>query len=201
MAERRRRFDSKRIGRALEFALDRHKKPRKGKNEPYATHLLRVASLVMRLDGDSSQVTAALLHDTIEDTNTTEAELRRRFGARIANMVRMLSEPRKKDAADGKGPYRERKEAYLAQLRRADPRTRLVAACDKLDNLRDITEDLARHGSPFLERFTGTPRQTRWYYEHAFDAVGSALPPEQRREFETRLGTLAEYIPEASPDP
>ena len=201
MPERRRRFDSKRIGRALEFALDRHEEPRKGKNEPYATHLLRVASLVMQLDGDSTQVTAALLHDTIEDTDTTEPELRRRFGARIANMVRVLSETRDKDAADGKGLFRERKEAYLAQLRRADRRTRLVAACDKLDNLRDIVKDLASHGTPFLKRFSGTPRQTRWYYEQAYEAVGDALPTAQRREFRKRLRKLAKYIREASPDP
>src|SRR5262245_31003808 len=155
----------------------------------------------MQLDGDSTQVTAALLHDTLEDTDTSEAELRRRFGSRVASMVRTLSERRDKKAPDGKGLFRARKEAYLAQLRRADRRTKLVAACDKLDNLCDITNDLARHGSPFLARFSGTPRQTRWYYEQAFRAVGGALPPVQRSEFRSRLAELAEYISEASPNP
>jgi (p)ppGpp synthase/HD superfamily hydrolase len=195
------RLDGKQIARALEFAIERHKKPRKGKPDPYATHLLRVASLVMQLGGDSNQVTAAFLHDTLEDTNTSEAELRRRFGPRVAAMVSTLSEPRDENARDGKGPYRPRKEAYLRQLRRADRKTRLVAACDKLDNLRDITSDLERHGASFLDRFTGTRRQTRWYYEQAFEAVGPALPAPERAEFERRLATLARYVPTVSPEP
>ena len=196
------RLDAKRIARALEFAVARHKKPRKRKKEPYATHLLRVASLVMQLGGNSTQIAAALLHDTLEDTDTTVAELRRSFGPRIAEMVRTLSEPRDPRAPGGKGPYGERKQAYLTQLRRADRRTRLVAACDKLDNLRDIAQDLSHHGPRFLDRFSGSPRQTRWYYEQAFRTLKGALPPRHRHEFETLLGDLARHVGEpASREP
>ena len=53
---------------------------------------------------------------------------------------------------------------------------KLVAACDKLDNLRSLVADLHADGTSTLDRFRGTPAQTRWYYEAVRKALGTDLP-------------------------
>jgi (p)ppGpp synthase/HD superfamily hydrolase len=74
-----------------------------------------------------------------------------------------------------------RKRRYLAQLASAGPRAQLVAACDKLHNLRSLVADLKREGASALERFTASPEQTRWYYESAHALLRDALPTAARR--------------------
>ena len=77
-------------------------------------HLLAVAALVLESDGDEDEAIAALLHDAVEDQGGTAtlAEVRRRFGDRVAEIVWGCS-----DAGDPpKPPWRHRKEAYIARL-------------------------------------------------------------------------------------
>jgi (p)ppGpp synthase/HD superfamily hydrolase len=188
------------VATALRFALERHAgQTRKGRPEvPYASHLLRVAGLVMEHGGDPRQVAVALLHDVIEDCGVTDAELEERFGGEVARAVRALSDVLDGDTPEKKAPWRERKTHFVAQLGRIDARTRLVAACDKLDNLSAIVADLETEGLATLERFSGSPRQIRWYYEEVGRALGSDLPARLRAELEDRLETLAEHVSEAS---
>jgi hypothetical protein len=137
---------------------------------------VRVAGLVLEHGGDAVQVAVALLHDVIEDCGVVDAELERRFGAEVAHAVRALSDVLEGDTPDRKAPWRERKTRFVARIADIDARARLVAACDKLDNLSAIVADLETEGHATLERFTGKPRQIRWYYEEV-SALGVDLPP------------------------
>ncbi|MEN8160327.1 MAG: HD domain-containing protein [Myxococcota bacterium] len=190
------------VAAALRFALERHAgQTRKGRPEvPYASHLLRVAGLVMEHGGDPRQVAVALLHDVIEDCGVTDAELEERFGADVARAVRALSDVLDGDTPEKKAPWRERKTRFVAQLGRVDARTRLVAACDKLDNLSAIVADLETEGVATLERFSGSPRQIRWYYEEVSRALGNDIPRRLRKELDDRLDKLREFVHEASPE-
>jgi hypothetical protein len=89
----------------------------------------------------------------------------------------------------------------VARIADIDARARLVAACDKLDNLSAIVADLETEGHATLERFSGKPRQIRWYYEEVSQALGSDLPPRLRAELTDRLEMLRRFVPEASPEP
>jgi (p)ppGpp synthase/HD superfamily hydrolase len=190
------------VGRALAFALEKHAgQTRKGTDVPYASHPLRVAGLVLEHGGDARQVAAALLHDVIEDCGVSDAELRERFGAEVAGAVRALSDVLEGDTPERKAPWRERKTRFVARLPGVDPRARLVAACDKLDNLSAIVADLEADGPASLERFTGKPRQLRWYYEEVCRALGPDLPARLRAELDDRLAALRKLVPEASPEP
>jgi (p)ppGpp synthase/HD superfamily hydrolase len=190
------------VGRALAFALERHAgQTRKGTDVPYASHPLRVAGLVLEHGGDARQVAAALLHDVIEDCGVSDAELRERFGAEVAGVVRALSDVLEGDTPERKAPWRERKTRFVARLPGVDARARLVAACDKLDNLSAIVADLEADGPATLERFTGKPRQIRWYYEEVCRALGGDLPARLRAELDDRLEALRKLVPEASPEP
>jgi (p)ppGpp synthase/HD superfamily hydrolase len=190
------------VGRAFAFALERHAgQTRKGRDAPYVSHPVRVAGLVLEHGGDAVQVAVGLLHDVIEDCGVPDGELERRFGAEVAQAVRALSDVLEGDTPDKKAPWRERKTRFVARLTGIDARVRLVAACDKLDNLSAIVADLETEGVTTLERFSGKPRQIRWYYEEVGKALGADLPPRLRAELADRLEMLRRFVPEASPEP
>ena len=190
------------VGRALAFALEKHAgQKRRGRDVPYASHPVRVAGLVLEHGGDATQMAVGLLHDVIEDCGVSDAELRERFGAEVAQAVRALSDVLEGDTPEQKAPWRERKTRFVARLAGVDARARLVAACDKLDNLSAIVADLETEGPATLERFTGKPRQIRWYYEEVIRALGEDLPPRLRAELADRLEMLRRFVPEASPEP
>src|SRR5262245_12128774 len=184
--------DRHRLVDALAFALAAHgDQTRKGTQIPYASHLFSVAGLVLEAGGDAAQATAALLHDTLEDGEDVDAEqLRRAFGADVAEIVVACSDLLPGDTPERKSPWGDRKRRYLARLAFATTRVRLVAACDKLHNLRTLIADLREHGTDTLARFTASPEQMRWYYESAHAALRDALPAAIRREFDDLVEAL-----------
>ncbi|MBP0444514.1 bifunctional (p)ppGpp synthetase/guanosine-3',5'-bis(diphosphate) 3'-pyrophosphohydrolase [Roseomonas sp. SSH11] len=135
---------------------------RKGTAIPYASHLFAVAALVMEQGGDEEQACAGLLHDLIEDCGAEhEAEIRERFGPRVAGIVRACTDA----DTQPKPPWRARKEAYLAHLEEVSPDALLVSGCDKLHNARAIVADIRVHGAEAVfSRFTGGREGTLWYY-------------------------------------
>ena len=102
------------------------------------------------------------------------------------------------DRPDRKSPWIERKRRFLAQIRGADRRSRLVVACDKLHNLRNVVCDLRLAGIDSLERFSASPAQTRWYFEAVRSALGDDLPRALLAEVDALLVELARHVPESS---
>ena len=148
---------------ALSFATQLHaQQTRKGKLTPYIAHLLSVAALVLEAGADEDVAIAALLHDAVEDQGGLEtlAEIRRRYGERVANIVDSCSDA----YTIPKPPWRERKEAYLQHLSEATPAARLVSLADKLHNSRSILRDLYQDGEQVWNKFKGGKQGTLWYY-------------------------------------
>ncbi|MFO1456910.1 MAG: HD domain-containing protein [Steroidobacteraceae bacterium] len=120
---------------ALRFAAWKHRdQRRKGPHSvPYINHPIDLAN-VLWFEGqvrDPLVIAAAILHDTIEDTETTPDELRGAFGATVAGIVDEVTDVtwlRK----------RARKKLQVARAGRASKRARLVKLADKICNLRDI---------------------------------------------------------------
>ena len=190
-----------RFARALRFALAAHgDQKRKGTQIPYVSHLVQVAGLVLEHGGDADQAIAGLLHDAIEDCEgVTEAVLRERFGPEVARIVGAVSDVLEGDTPSRRSPWSVRKRRFIAHLRRQDERVRLVAGCDKLDNLRSLAADLHAEGPVTLARFRGTPAQIRWYYEEVRRALGNGLPQRLLRELDALAAELARFVPVASP--
>ena len=121
--------------KAAHFAAHKHKEQRRkdAKASPYINHPIGLAE-VLHTDGGVSDpvvIAAALLHDTIEDTETTYDELRGAFGVEVADVVLELT--------DVKFLAKEsRKRLQIAKAARASDRARLVKLADKICNLRDI---------------------------------------------------------------
>jgi (p)ppGpp synthase/HD superfamily hydrolase len=193
--------ERQKLARAVAFALAAHaEQTRKGTPIPYASHLLQVVGLVLEHGGDSEQAIAAVLHDVVEDCEAIELdEVRRHFGPEVAEIVEVCTDLLPGDRPDAKSEWTLRKRDYLERLGRADARARLVAACDKLHNLRTLVADLHAEGATTLERFTATPAQTRWYHESVREAVATAVPQRLLRELDELLAELREWVPETRP--
>ena len=149
--------------RAFLFAAKKHSgQTRKASTIPYVAHLMGVASLVLEAGGDEELAIAALLHDVVEDCGGAPMlnRIRRDFGSRVAKVVEGCTD------ADTylKPPWRERKERYIRHLKGADAGTRLVAAADKLNNVRSILSDYRALGDFVWSRFNGGRDGTLWYY-------------------------------------
>jgi (p)ppGpp synthase/HD superfamily hydrolase len=191
--------DRRRLIDALAFALAAHgDQKRKGKQVPYASHLLAVAGLVLEAGGDAIQAGAALLHDTIEDGEGIDEDgLRAGFGVEVAAIVAACTDLLPGDTREHKSAWADRKRHYFAQLASAGPRAQLVAACDKLHNLRSLVADLKSEGLAVLENFTANPERTRWFYESAHALLRDALPDAHRAEFDALLEELRGFIARA----
>jgi len=147
---------------------------RKGTSIPYVAHLLSVAALVLEAGGDEDQAIAALLHDAVEDQGgaATLAEIRRRFGDRVAAIVDGCSDT---DQVP-KPPWRRRKEVYLEHLAEAGPDVLLVSLADKIHNARAVLADLRVLGDGLWPRFSGGKDGELWYYRRLADTFAARRP-------------------------
>lgn len=121
---------------ALHFAADKHRDHRRKDPEasPYINHPIAVAEVLARVGGVSelAVLQAAVLHDTIEDTRTTEAELAERFGPEVARLVAEVSD-------DKSLPKAERKRLQVVHAPELSQGAKLVKLGDKICNVQDVT--------------------------------------------------------------
>jgi GTP diphosphokinase / guanosine-3',5'-bis(diphosphate) 3'-diphosphatase len=121
--------------RALTFAADKHRNQRRkdANASPYINHPIALAN-VLANEGhvdDEAVLVAAILHDTIEDTETSIDELITGFGQEVADLVN--------EVTDDKGlPKAERKRLQVEHAPRISRKAKLVKLADKICNLRDI---------------------------------------------------------------
>ncbi len=117
------------------FAAERHKSQRRKDVDasPYINHPIAVAHLLVTVGGvtDLGVLQAALLHDTVEDTGTSERELRDRFGDVVAGIVMEVTD-------DKSLPKARRKELQVEHASATSPAAALVKLADKICNVRDL---------------------------------------------------------------
>lgn len=121
--------------KAIRFATWKHRDQRRkdAKASPYINHPIALAELLWR-EGrvdDAVVIASALLHDTLEDTETSPAELKGEFGAQIAAIVEEVTDVKWLES-------KSRKRLQVARASRASERAKLVKIADKICNLRDI---------------------------------------------------------------
>jgi GTP diphosphokinase / guanosine-3',5'-bis(diphosphate) 3'-diphosphatase len=121
--------------RASAFAAHKHRNQRRKDVDasPYINHPLTLANVLANEGGVGDTVTlcAALLHDTVEDTDTTSDELLREFGADICSVVLEVTDDRSL-------PKAERKRLQVEHAATISDRAKLVKLADKISNLRDV---------------------------------------------------------------
>ena len=126
-----------RVRDAYTYAKEHHDGQLRKDGSPYITHPLEVAHLVADLGLDADSIIAALLHDTIEDTDATHEEVAKRFGVTVANLVEGVTKL-------NKVKYTSTEEKQMENLRKMlmamaqDVRVILIKICDRVHNIRTL---------------------------------------------------------------
>ena len=136
------------IDKAIAFATQAHEgQVRKGTSRPFILHPLEVGKIVASMTDDEEVISAAILHDTIEDCDgVTQEMLREEFTERVASLVAQESEDKSKT-------WMERKSATIAHLKVAPREIQMIGLADKLSNMRDIDRDYPECGEELWNRF------------------------------------------------
>ena len=123
------------ILKAAKFASDKHKGQfRKGNlNTPYINHPIKVAYVLEKVGGisDPEIIAAALLHDVIEDTDTTHSDIKNIFNEKVADLVLEVSDEKDK-------PRDERKAMQIKNASNLSYEAKLIRIADKICNIQDI---------------------------------------------------------------
>lgn len=155
------------IDRAIEFATKAHEGQfRKGTKKPYIVHPIEVGEIVKTMTTDEEVISAAILHDTIEDCEgVTQRRLAQMFSERVALMVAQESEDKSKS-------WMERKTATIEHLRTAPKEVQMIGLADKLSNMRDIDRDYPLAGENLWKRFRMKDKEMiGWYYKGIRDVL------------------------------
>lgn len=165
-----------RLIRAIAFASEKHRNQRRKDAEasPYINHPIALADVLANEGGidDERVLLAAVLHDTIEDTDTTYDELAQTFGKEVAGIVREVTD-------DKSLPKTERKRLQVEHAATISHAAKLVKLADKISNLRDIatmppagwSEDRKREYFDWAKRVVDNLRGAHAGLEALFDEV------------------------------
>ena len=168
--------NSKLLDRAIVFATKAHSGTlRKKDGIPYILHPMEVASIAGGITTDVEVLTAALLHDTVEDTDVTLDTIKSQFGDRVAALVASETEDKRRDRSPAE-TWMQRKVESLAALRNAvDPGVRVLWLSDKLANMRSFARQYEKEGDRRWKDYNQTdPAQQAWYYR-TIEALTSDL--------------------------
>lgn len=169
------------IIKALNFAAQKHKGQRRkdAEESPYINHPIALANVLCNEAGitDVEVICGALLHDTVEDTDTTEEELETAFGSMITKIVMEVSD-------DKSVPKKERKLKQVEHAAHICDKAKLVKLADKISNLREIiasppaawTVQRKREYFDWAKRVIDELRGVNAKLEGIFDAVYSKSP-------------------------
>ncbi len=141
LIERVRRYnpntDEALLNRAYVYAMKAHGEQKRASGDPYFSHPLEVAAILTDLKLDDATIAAALLHDTIEDTPTTRAEIDQIFGPDIGHLVEGLTKLKKLDLVSREAKQAENLRKLLLAIA-DDVRVLLVKLADRLHNMRTL---------------------------------------------------------------
>ena len=155
------------VNKAIEFATKAHEgQLRKGTKRPYIVHPIEVGDIVSTMTRDEEIISAAILHDTIEDCDgITKELLAEQFSERVADIVSQESEDKSKS-------WIARKTITIKHLATAPMEVKMIGLADKLSNMRDINRDYPVCGEELWKRFRMQSKSMiGWYYKGVRDVL------------------------------
>ncbi|MEX0591436.1 MAG: bifunctional (p)ppGpp synthetase/guanosine-3',5'-bis(diphosphate) 3'-pyrophosphohydrolase [Xanthobacteraceae bacterium] len=201
LVERVRRYnpntDEALLNRAYVYAMKAHGAQKRASGAPYISHPLEVAAILTDLKLDDSTIVAALLHDTIEDTRATRAEISRKFGKDIGDLVDGLTKIKKLDLVSKRAEQAEHLRKLLLAIA-DDVRVLLVKLADRLHNMRTleyVPEDKRnRIAEETLDIYAPLAARMGMHdmREELEDLAFRQLSPDAYHSIETRLAALHE---------
>lgn len=163
------------VTRAIEFAAEAHDgMERKKDKTPYILHPLEAAVIVGSMTEDPDVISAAVLHDVVEDTPITIEEIEKNFGSRVRELVDSETEDKRADLPP-EDTWRLRKEESLIELENCNDTDVLkLWIGDKLSNMRSFYRIWKTEGDSMWQSFNQKdPAQQKWYYSKIAELTSS----------------------------
>ncbi len=159
--------DTNLIHKALKFASKAHSdQVRKGTDIPYIAHPMEAALILSQAGASETLIAAALLHDTLEDTPTTEQDLEYVFGSSVTELVKGMTKDTNLD-------WQGNRQHSIDRLAVMSMDEMLLLLSDKLANLRSIAVDYAEIGDALWNRFNRGYADQKWYYSSLADGMSA----------------------------
>jgi len=185
------------LNRAYVYAMKAHANQQRASGDPYFSHPLEVAGILTDLHLDSATIATALLHDVIEDTDATRAEIDELFGDEIGHLVDGLTKIKKIDLVTKKAEQAENFRKLLIAIS-SDIRVLLVKLADRLHNMRTMQymkpASRARISEETLDIYAPLAGRMgiRWIVEELQDHAFRWLYPDAYKAVTERLEVLRE---------
>jgi len=184
-------LDTALLDRAIVFALRAHAgTERRAKGFPYIVHPLEAVTIVATMTSDQELLAAAVLHDTVEDTDVTIDQIRAEFGDRIASLVAADSDMPVQDM-NAEDSWYVRKQAAIDRIAASSHDAKIVAMGDKLSNMRAIARDYAMQGDALWNLFRVNNRKDHeWHYRGLAEALRELQDTFAYKEFEQLINQV-----------
>ncbi len=181
--------DLKKLTRALHFAAQKHSRQRRkdADRTPYINHPISLLNILVNIGEieDIEVLCAAVLHDTVEDTETSFRELEENFGAEIASIVREVTD-------DKSLPKEIRKELQVQRSKTKSEKAKLVSLADKISNLRDILDHPPKNwpieriqkyylwAARVVQQMVGTNQKLEKEFQRVLELCKKKYPPAEQ---------------------
>ena len=161
------------LEKAITFAIQAHHGMIRKKDKlPYILHPLEVVTILGGMTNDEDILSAAVLHDTVEDTDTTFEQIEELFGHRVKELVESETENKRKDLPPSETWYRRKKESLDFLKETDDVAVKMLWLSDKLANMRSFYRLWRQQGNEMWKGFhQEDPKQQAWYYRTIADNV------------------------------
>ena len=185
------------LNRAYVYAMRAHGEQKRDSGDPYFSHPLQVAAILTDLNLDDATIAAALLHDTIEDTDATRAEIDRLFGHDIGRLVEGLTKLKKLELVSREAKQAENLRKLLLAIA-DDVRVLLIKLADRLHNMRTLAhrppEARRRTAEETLDIYAPLAGRIGMYElrEELEDLAFRELNPDAYKVISERLEALAD---------
>lgn len=171
--------------RALCYAIEKHSgQRRKLANTPYILHPMEVAAIVGTMTDNQETLAAAVLHDTVEDTDATLEEIEEKFGRRVSLIV-MTETEEKREGTPPSETWKLRKLETLSMLENTkDPAVKMLWLGDKLSNIRSFYRQVQKDGDAVWKRLNQKdPAEQEWYYRSIAASLASLREYDAYQEY------------------
>lgn len=169
---------------ALRLAVDAHQgQVRKSDGSPYIVHPMMVALILQEHGFTDAVVAAGLVHDVLEDTPVTEAELCELLGDEVTDYVTAVSE-------DTSLKWEERKERYTDAVAAAPEGAKAVCIADKVHNAQSVINDYQAKGAAVWEVFNRGKEKKLWFEELVYAKVSATWEHPLLDQYRILIDTL-----------
>jgi myo-inositol-1(or 4)-monophosphatase len=183
-------FDE-RLGKAYRYAASAHRgQCRKGTNVPYFSHIITTMNYAVELTEDIEILQAAILHDTVEDTDVTLDDLRGEFGSRVASLVENETVNKRIDMSDHES-WEIRKNEGIEHVKVGSRDVKLIVLADKTANLESLVREWRHVGDDVWSKFNQTDKKKQeWYFRSIRENLIELCDTNVMKKFDEYIGIL-----------